>query len=110
MRLAISALVFGAVAFAQQAPEVHLLDRLNPARQDRLAQRLKSLTLLTPGRLPENAIVLQFAPQLKVCAIPLRQALPQNDRTQYKMRIAKPKLSEEQLAATAPRIGPDACR
>jgi hypothetical protein len=105
MKLALAALAFCPALFAQAAPEIHLLDNLNP--NPGFITSLKSLKLLDS----KNPLTfLYVAPKAKACAIPLAQALRPGDRTDYKMRIVKPNLPEAQLAATSPRIGADPCR
>jgi hypothetical protein len=89
-------LVFAPLAFCQAVPEVHLLDRLNPP-QNSVMERFKSMKLIVPEK---PVRVIRVA---KACAIPPEQALPKNDKTDYKMRIVKPGGME--VAA----IGADPC-
>ena len=105
MKLALAALAFCPALFAQAAPEIHLLDNLNP--NPGFITSLKSLKLLDSKN--PRLFVLAMA-KSKACAIPLAQALRPGDKTDYKLRIVKPNLPEAQLAATAPRIGVEPCR
>jgi hypothetical protein len=95
MRLAAIAPLFCAVAFGQSAPPVGLLDKLNPSQADRLKQHLKTLKL-TPLHSP-TVVVVRRNPG--VCAVPLLQALPPNDKTDYKLRVFRPTMPPEQPQA-----------
>lgn len=90
MRLTAISLSFCAVAFGQSAPGIlnnpGLLDNLNPSQADRLQQHLKTLRLIPPQA--PRVIVMRKNPE--VCAVPLLQALPPNDKTDYKLRIFRP--------------------
>jgi hypothetical protein len=55
--------------------------------------------------------VIVVSGEPKVCAIPLLNALPARSSVDYKIRVVKPAMPAEQLAATAPpQIGILACK
>jgi hypothetical protein len=89
MRLAATALLFGASTFGQ-----------NALSQDQIQRHLKSLKLLVPSKPGTRVVFLGRAPIPAVCAVPLLQALPPNDHTDYKLRIFKPPAPVDSKAVT----------
>jgi hypothetical protein len=117
MKLVALALVSCALAFAQSDPaKSPLLDGLKPMDQfERLQQHLKGMKLMTSPLNPPDStapLKLQSLQQMlaargrlnvvpRVCAIPLLQALPAQDRTEFKLQVVRPAVPPEQPAASS---------
>jgi hypothetical protein len=87
---------FAPLAFCQAPPEVHLFP-IEPLPQIPMVDRSKStIPPVAPAK-----------PQARpACAIPLAQALPRNEKTDYKMPILTP---AEPAPADVVKIGADPC-
>jgi hypothetical protein len=90
---------FAPLAFAQAPPDVNVQDMINLAQKN-MEERIREMKLM-PQAIHAKAIVI--AKKAPVCAIPLAQALPPADKTDYKMRTVKP------AGPDIPKIGLDAC-
>ncbi len=105
-------LMFGA-AWGQVAVDKVPEDR-NAVSPEMLKKRLeamkllKSRPLLAMRQIPMTQIPMG---QIRMtCAVPLREALSPEDRTDYKIRIYKPAQSIEQTANGAGAVGVPPCK
>lgn len=108
MRLAAIALLFSALLLGQTAPGQSAPGQTSQDLAVKaLQERLKNLKLIEPSHFS-----IQQAPAAsnpKLCAIPLLNALPANNKAENKMPIVKPPENVEHTKAMTSQLGLPAC-